>query len=267
MGQYIFRVPADTPDLDFGSLQRLLWPATSEHKIGTTVTVTGTDLDTSTPGIALRLYDTVIAVIRRESVDFPVTGDAHMATTEWIAKIVRDNAIGYGAGRIRRRKSDPLVPGPRGYAGPLAIDYDRDRLIEGRSYPVGDIGRLHRRRAIRQAELAAERKRVNAAAQERGRLDWIQWEAGRLRLVLSGDEQAAAELDELGMARTGQDAVSRLAELDAELARAAAAGQAERALTDPELDAIRPGLALDLAQLRKTGMDKPGDYLASTYED
>jgi hypothetical protein len=260
---YIFRMPEDTPDLDFGSLQRLLWPATAEHKIGTTVTITGTGLDSDEPGIAFRLYDTVIAVIRRDSVEFPVTGDVHMATSEWIARIVRDNAIGRGAGRIRRRQADPLVPGPRGYAGPLAIDYDRDRLVEGHTYPVGDIEGMRRKNAEWKARWDAERRARREADAVKARLDWARWEAERLRLAIAGDERATMELDEMGMSRTGQDAVTRLAELDAELNQAKAAAltrMAERAYaqagSDPDYALV--GLAAELRARELTGPGPDG---------
>jgi|HubBroStandDraft_3_1064219.scaffolds.fasta_scaffold258250_1 hypothetical protein len=203
MSEFIFRMPEHAPDLDFESLEAYIRAVVrgadlrnGDHaEIGTTVRVTYEDSPvTGVPmpaRMTVRLYGLRIAAVYRHAVYFQQTGDAHMATTEWIAKVVRDNAIGTSVFRVRRRKSDPLVEGPRGYMGPLAIGGDRDRLVEGYWYRVGDIEGQRRQDASR----------------------------------------------------------------------------SERALTDPELDDIRPGLALDLAQLRKTGMDKPGDYLASTYED
>jgi hypothetical protein len=211
MGRFIFRMPANCPDLDFKSLEAYIRAAydgedlrNGDHAgIGTTVRVTYEDsLVTGVPmppRIAVRLYGLRIAAVYRHAVYFQQTGDAHMATTEWIAKIVRDNAIGTSVFRVRRRKSDSLVEGPRGYMGPLAIGGDRDRLVEGYWYRVGDIEGQRRQHAEQKARRDATRP--------------------------------------------------------------------ERALSDPELDDIRPGLALDLAQLRKAGMDEPGDYLASTYEN
>jgi hypothetical protein len=174
MSEFIFRMPAGTPDLDFTSLEAYIRAAYdgedllfSDHaEIGTTVQVVwrgsrrpGLEIP---PCIDFSLYDTVIARIYQDRAEFPVTGDTHMATTEWIARIVRDNAIGGGAGRIRRRAADPLVPGPRGYVGPLAIDYDREQLVEGHAYPAGDIEGMRRRNAEQAAKRAIERERLSA---------------------------------------------------------------------------------------------------------
>ena len=148
MSGFIFRMPAGTPRLDYGGLTAYIRAAYNGEKlrygdharIGTTVRVryTGTR-----PGIVpmrdvieFQLYDLTIAVISRNRVEFPFTRDAHMATGEWISRIVRDNQIGGGVFRVRRRAHDPLIPGPRGYVGPLIIDGDRDRPVEGYGYQV-----------------------------------------------------------------------------------------------------------------------------------
>lgn len=84
MNEYIFRFPADTPPLTYGELQ-------GRTRIGTTVTI-GHD-----PGSAvLWLYDTPLARIYPDRVEFTEHGDRHMATTEWLARIAADNGIAGG---------------------------------------------------------------------------------------------------------------------------------------------------------------------------
>lgn len=143
MGEYIFRWPADTPEMTYEGLAARLGAAGCDShdrhgrwctaKIGTTVT-----LRWCREAVQVQLYSTTIAFILPGTVVFP-NDDPHTATTEWIARIVRDNGIGNGAGRIRRRKSDG--PGPmmaRGQAGLLCIDYDRDKPVFG---PVHQVNR------------------------------------------------------------------------------------------------------------------------------
>ena len=130
MGNYIFRMPAGTPHLDYASLEAYVSRRYDGEElrygdhamIGTTVQVTYEDgLVTGVPmppRMAVLLYGVRIASIYRHAVYFCQHGDAHLATTEWTGKIVSDNAIGTSVFRVRRRKPDPLIPGPRGYAGP-----------------------------------------------------------------------------------------------------------------------------------------------------
>jgi hypothetical protein len=131
-----FRFPADVPDLTFEPLAARLRAVCNLDRctscileIGTTVLVRWGPRRES---VLIRLYSTTIAVLGADgTVRFP-NDDPHMATTEWISRIVRDNGLGGGAGRIRRRKSDG--PGPemaRGQAGLLCIDWDRDKPVHG----------------------------------------------------------------------------------------------------------------------------------------
>jgi hypothetical protein len=82
MPDYIFRFPADTPPLTYDGLK-------SRRRIGTTVTIH------HFPGSAvLELYDTPLAVIYLDRVEFTKHGDRHMTTTEWLYRIVTDNGLG-----------------------------------------------------------------------------------------------------------------------------------------------------------------------------
>jgi hypothetical protein len=147
MNEFIFRMPAGTPEMTYEGLSAYMRsqpevPYANDScftEIGSTVTLTKMNSHSVShggPHIDVRLYGLLIARVYSYKVEFPVHKDAHMATTEWLAKIVRDNGIGASVGRIRRIKSDPLVPGPRGYCGPLAVNWSRDMLVEGHTYPV-----------------------------------------------------------------------------------------------------------------------------------
>lgn len=150
MQEFIFRFPADTPRLDFETLAGLLrdrwYPmADGEHyaTIGTTVRIRwhgGTERSAHAalpPAIWIELYGLRIAKVMPGSVYFPGPDDPHVTTTEWIAKIVRDNRLGSGAFRVRRHKGDGEGPPvARGHAGLLTIDGDRERPVFGHAYPV-----------------------------------------------------------------------------------------------------------------------------------
>lgn len=137
MTDYIFRFPASMPSLTYEALHAyiLARPAGSivpHRAIGTTVTVLQGD-----GFVWLKLYDTTLAVIFPDRVEFTSTDDPHMATSAWLSKIVRDNRLGSTVWRIRRHAGDR--PGPRvarGRAGLLAIDGDRSRPVTGRTYPT-----------------------------------------------------------------------------------------------------------------------------------
>jgi hypothetical protein len=149
---YIFQIPRDCPELTYGALaahEEKHWRPDASGgryaRIGTTVTITYADGPvTGCPmpeRMDFRLYELLIARIYRDSVYFCQTGDAHTATTAWLARIVRDNGIGGNIWRIPRRKADG--PGPevaRGQAGLLVIDGDRNRPVEGHFYPVNRPG-------------------------------------------------------------------------------------------------------------------------------
>jgi hypothetical protein len=144
MSEYIFRWPANIPRLGFTSL--LTWlDSEPERTIGTTVTVRrigrGERPGDLRPVIIIELYGLAIALLRSEYVYFPDTRDGHYATTEWLAKIVRDSGIGGSLFRYPRRKRDGLGPlVPRGRAGILLIDGSRDRPLEGFAYRPNQRG-------------------------------------------------------------------------------------------------------------------------------
>jgi hypothetical protein len=137
---YIFRFPADTPPMTFEALAARL-SALCDHanclsdyvQIGTTVQLRWNSRDHS--AILVRLYETTIVILAKDgTIRFP-NDDPHKTTNEWISRIVRDNGLGSGVCRIRRRKSDG--PGPAaslGQAGLLCIDGDRDKPVHGRTW-------------------------------------------------------------------------------------------------------------------------------------
>ena len=174
MNDYIFRMPEGTPKLTFEALSAQLDALCDRPRctpctlaVGTTVTICWHGAARG-HAVAFQLYGLGIAVISQKLVQFPVTGDAHIATTGWLAKIIRDNGLGSSAWRIRRHKADgPGTPAARGRAGLLCIDGDRDRPVEGHGYPV-DHARIAQDRDY------AERW---AAELEFRRLHPAQWEA------------------------------------------------------------------------------------------
>jgi hypothetical protein len=142
MTNFIFRFPADVPPMTFEALAARLRAVCNLDRcsscydtIGTTVQVRWNSRDHS--AVLIRLYETTIAILGKDgSIQFP-NDDPHKATTEWISKIVRDNGLGSGVCRIRRRKSDG--PGPDvalGQAGLLVIDGDRSKPVHGRAWTV-----------------------------------------------------------------------------------------------------------------------------------
>jgi hypothetical protein len=151
MNEYIFRFPANMPELSYEALRAGLDATWTALRIGSTVQV----WEDARGGVAVQLYDTVIARVCADRVEFTEADDGRMATSEWLAQILRDNGIAGGCGRVRRRKADG--PGPwvsRGRAGLLVLcEYDgpRDarREVIGKSYPVNP-----ERQAARRAYLA-----------------------------------------------------------------------------------------------------------------
>lgn len=164
--EYIFRIPQDAPDLDYASLNTWMG-LRGQRKIGTTVTIVALDEHETAMGqipasFEIWLYETLIARIYPDRVDFPGPDDPHMATSAWLFKVIRDNAIGHTCFRIRRHKNDG--PGPvvaRGQAGLLVIDGDRDKPVFGRHYPVDPA------QIVAQRQADAERRERWAAEQKR----------------------------------------------------------------------------------------------------
>jgi hypothetical protein len=166
MGEYIFRFPANTPELTYETLSAKLAACEGALKIGTTVQV----WEDARGGVSVQLYDTVIARITPDEVEFPGPDVPSQATTEWLARIIRDNGIDSGCWRVRRRKSDG--PGPevaRGQAGLLVLASPPEgrREVFGQSYPVN-----HEAVAEHRAYLA------RWAAFKAGELTWDQAFAG-----------------------------------------------------------------------------------------
>jgi hypothetical protein len=110
MPEYLFRFPASMPELTYAGLGRT-------DRIGRTVRVDHWPMTR-----VLRLYGTVIARIYEDRVEFPVTGDQHQATREWLVRIVRDNGIGNTVWRDRR--------------GVLLVDGTKNRPVEGCTFKV-----------------------------------------------------------------------------------------------------------------------------------
>ena len=188
---YIFRIPRNTPDLDYATLNTWMG-LRGQRKIGATVTVVALDAHASAMGevpasFEFWLYETLIARVYPDRVDFPGPDDPHMATTEWIAKIVHDNAIGGWVGRIRRIKADGPGPEvPRGRAGLLVIG-GRDRPVYGRAYPVSReaIEDQRRKHAEWQAKAAEHQKQF--AEESRRREALKTWEGPEGTFYASDD--------------------------------------------------------------------------------
>jgi hypothetical protein len=139
MNDFLFRFPADTPEMTFNTLAARLRAVCNRDrctsciaKIGSTVTLRWHVRDKS--AIQVQLYEVTIAILTGDgTIRFP-NDDPHYSTTYWIERIVSDNGLGHRAGRIRRHAADG--PGPEtgrgGRAGLLAIDFDRDKPVHGR---------------------------------------------------------------------------------------------------------------------------------------
>jgi hypothetical protein len=177
---YIFRMPEGCPYLDFTSLKAYIRAAynsedlhfTDHAEIGTTVRVVWHGSRRPRlelpPSIAFELYGFTAAEIYPDRVGFAAADDPHMATTAWLSRIVYDNAIGHGVSRVRRRKADGEGPPiARGHAGLLVIDGNRDKLVTGQSYPVGDIESQRRKDAEQQTARAAARERYAEESRQR----------------------------------------------------------------------------------------------------
>ena len=125
-GEYIFRVPQDTPPLTFEGLAAYIGSG-GERKIGTTVLVTlHPARDDCAASVTFRLYDTNLAVIDATGVYFTRHGDRHQATREWIAMIAVSNEIATSAWRPR--------------SGVLCLDGNPQRPVEGHAYVRGSWG-------------------------------------------------------------------------------------------------------------------------------
>lgn len=156
MGMYIFRFPANMPELTFEALSPLVTAACGSYpkcqscqlKIGTTVTVRWNRVGDA---LIIRLYEVDLAWVYADHVAFNRHGDVHASTREWLAAIVRDNGVGANPWRVPRRKSD----GP-GVSGILCLGGERDKPLEGHSYLI-DPERIERNRenAKRWAEMLA----------------------------------------------------------------------------------------------------------------
>lgn len=166
---YIFRFPEGTPDLTFDDLAAWLG-GRSGRAIGTTVVIAHMPAtETQFESIDIELYGLVIARLMNKPgrVEFPSADDPHLATTEWISKVVRDNCVGSSVGRIRRSRKDPLGPPvARGRAGLLVIypPGDRSKQVFGQMYPVSRarIAKARKADARRQVEWAAQREQYAA---------------------------------------------------------------------------------------------------------
>jgi hypothetical protein len=160
MAEFLFRWPADTPEMTFESLAARLSDLCDRAncladtvQIGTTVELRWHGRDHS--AVMVRLYSTTIAVLADDgTIRFP-NDDPHMTTREWIGKIIYDNGLGGSAWRIRRRASDGQGPAvARGSAGLLCIDGDRDKPVHGPVHRV-DRDRIARNQENRE-QWAAE---------------------------------------------------------------------------------------------------------------
>lgn len=114
MPDYLFRFPASTPLLTHAGLADTV-------RIGRTVDVKHWPAHGPCARVIL-LYGKAIASIFEDRVEFPVTGDRHRATREWIARIARDNQIGTAVWRDRR--------------GVLLVDGIKNRQVEGGTFAV-----------------------------------------------------------------------------------------------------------------------------------
>ena len=162
MNEFIFRFPTDMPPMTFEALAARLADLCDRGncladvaEIGSTVKLRWNGRDHS--AVLVRLYSTTIAILGKDgTIRFP-NDDPHMATREWISKIIHDNGLGRNAWRIPRRVSDG--PGPevkRGRAGLLCIDGDRGKPVHGPVYHM-DRERMARDRDFREkwaAEMA-----------------------------------------------------------------------------------------------------------------
>jgi hypothetical protein len=144
MAQFIFRMPAGVPMLNYASLRELAAgdvPASRYRRaLGTTISLRLED--GYQPFIAFRLYQTTLAIIHPDKVWFTGHGDLHQATREWISKIIFDNGIGTQAFREKFT---------------LYVDGDRSRPVEGHDYPVSEAGIEHAREFYAQWDALRER--------------------------------------------------------------------------------------------------------------
>lgn len=162
MNEFIFRFPAGTPPMTFAALAARLSDLCDRAncladivRIGTTVELRWSGRNHS--AVMVRLYSTTIAILTKDgTVEFP-NDDPHLATTEWISKIIYDNGLGDRAWRIRRHASDGAGPeASRGRAGLLCIDGDRSKPVHGRVH-LADRDRIARNQDSRErwaAEMA-----------------------------------------------------------------------------------------------------------------
>ena len=129
MGNYLFRMPKDTPALRFGALARYAGETYGVPvKIGSTVEVTryrGHVRGPKDDHFQFSLYGLTLAYIFADRVEFGDWFDEHMATTEWLRQIVTDNGIGTNVGRELRKRHHVINLAGQGFAP-----------LEGRSFKV-----------------------------------------------------------------------------------------------------------------------------------
>jgi hypothetical protein len=126
---YVFRFPADTPELTYEALHAYVGKGNGACRaIGTTVEVTDYTGSIFGDMVVLNLYGTQIARIYKDAVTFPVHGHSEQATRNWLVRIVANNGIGFNIWRVARQHKKVR----RSF---YVIDGDRNRPLEGRSYP------------------------------------------------------------------------------------------------------------------------------------
>jgi len=103
MPPYIFKMPENTPELTHEGLTAWI-EGHDTLDIGTTVHVWRDD-----EHVMFSLYGTVLARIGRHFVEFTEHGDRHLATTQWLSKIVYDNGAGPREVLVRPDDKDAAV--------------------------------------------------------------------------------------------------------------------------------------------------------------
>jgi len=120
MHEYIFRVPADIPDMTFEGTQDV-------SDVGTTVT-----LDHYRAFTLVYLYSTHIATLTPGAVNFTVHGHSSQATRFWLERLIRDNGAGSSVWRVARQRKGQRV-------SYYAVDGKKDMPVEGGTFR-GDGG-------------------------------------------------------------------------------------------------------------------------------
>jgi hypothetical protein len=200
MNWFIFKMPKDTPELDFVTLKARMEAEYGGEElrygdkleIGTTVIIRWNDSG-GLPSVEFVLYGLHIARISANEVRFTYTDDPHLATAEWTAKIVRDNAIGGSVWRMPRRKADGEGPWTsRGRAGLLCINGNRDKPVWGNTYRVSQDAIADRRRKHAEWEAEAAVRREEYAAESRRREALKTWTSPVLGAFYASDDYSQA---------------------------------------------------------------------------